>query len=392
MISNSNPNFDCIDVDFCKASVKRLKEQPPINLFFNKRKPEDEPKPEEREVKRMVWNTRCVGLNDESWPRPKATYRIIDCIIGSPSRYHGGPRRDILCRQLFKGRSEDLLSDEEKNQLTQARQSRATWRIERDTAIKSIYSVKCLQMIHRVAGGEHAICSECLSLKADSSLKYALNQSYALPENRKHTRKLYLSDDVYQTARLTYPGLDSAATSLEKASRLGDQEFWHVFSSRSLARDFNHLHAFKGLIKAVAIRAERTAAGKGMTGTVFQSYFDNFVLTLGAISPRAANLFTENFAGRSLRSARMIRAKTGIHLVDGLAVENFMRIVNHLKLLNYTGPLAVGTDETKCIESLRVHNNLLVGAQGGDITFSSTEELENISKDIVKNKKLCSKV
>ncbi|KAH9821685.1 hypothetical protein DFH28DRAFT_883027, partial [Melampsora americana] len=57
------------ETDFCKNSVKLLKEQPPINLFFNKRKPEDEPTPEERELKRLAWTTRCVGLNDQSWPR-----------------------------------------------------------------------------------------------------------------------------------------------------------------------------------------------------------------------------------------------------------------------------------------------------------------------------------
>lgn len=244
-----------------------------------------------------------MGLNDQSWPRTKATYRIIDCIIGSPSRYHGGPRRDVMCKKLFQGRGESLLNDEEKEKLTQARQSGATWRIERDTAIKTIFSVKCLQMIHQVAGVEHPVCSECLSIKNNTSLRYALNHSYSLPEHWKHTRKIYLADDVYQAARRTYHALDLAATSLEKASKLGDEEFWHVFSTKSLAGDFNHLLAFKGLIKAVSIRAERTTAGKGMTGTVFQSYFDDFVLTLGAISLRAANLFTENFAGRTLRSA-----------------------------------------------------------------------------------------
>lgn len=88
----------------------------------------------------------------------------------------------------------------------------------------------------------------------------------------------------------------------------------------------------------------------------------------------------------------MIQAKTGMHLVDGLAVENFLRIVNHLKVLNYTGPFAVGTDETKCVDSLQVHKNSLVGAQGVDLEFSSMEELKIISKDIVKSKKLCSKV
>lgn len=147
-----------------------------------------------------------------------------------------------------------------------------------------------------------------------------------------------------------------------------------------------------GLIRAVVVQSERIEAGKETRGMAFQGFFDDFVLTLASIRPRAASLFTKTFSGWSLRSARMNQAANGMHPFDGLVLENFLLIFNHLKILNYTGPLAVGTDETKCVESLQIHNTHLVGAQGGDHTFGSAEELAGMSKEIVANKQLCSKV
>ncbi|KAA1082065.1 hypothetical protein PGTUg99_011746 [Puccinia graminis f. sp. tritici] len=115
-------------------------------------------------------------------------------------------------------------------------------------------------------------------------------------------------------------------------------------------------------------------------------------MTLAAISPRGAHFFQETFAGRSLRSQRDIRAKTSMQLTDGLSVINFERISSILKTLDYTGPLAVGSDQTVCLKSLRVHNGFLVGAQGGDIKFDSEEQLKSLTQDIVKSQNFCSKL
>ena len=150
------------ETDNCKNAVKMMTEQPPINLFFTRRQvephaPTVELTAVQKDLKRQALQTRCVGLNDDSWPRAKATYRIQDCIKNSPSRYHGGPRRDILCKSMFQGRSENTLDPEEKVRLTQAPHSLATWCIKRDTAIKSIFSVKCLQLIPTIKGVEHPI-------------------------------------------------------------------------------------------------------------------------------------------------------------------------------------------------------------------------------------------
>ena len=86
-------------------------------------------------------------------------------------------------------------------------------------------------------------------------------------------------------------------------------------------------------------------------------------MTLAALSPRGAQFFRETFAGRAIRSQREIRAKNSAQLADGLDLQNFERIAKVLNDLNYSGPLAVGSDQTVCLKSLQAHNGFLVGAQ-----------------------------
>lgn len=297
----------------------------------------------------------------------------------------------MLAKRLFKCDSEAKLTKEQKAQLTQERHARATWRIDRDTAVKSIFLTKCQQLVQKQAGHQ-PVCSACLLLRYDTSLKHALNKAYARPETRKYIRDDLEEDDLYHAARRESPHLDLAATSLEKASKMGDREFFHVFAAKGAGGFFDGNELFKGLLKAVAIRTERTQAGKGTTGMRFQSYFDDFVMTLTAMSPKSASFFIKNFAGRSLRSQRHIQIVTGMQLLDGVCKENFTRILKAIQVLGYDGPLALASDETKCTQSLRVYNNCIVGSYDGDIEFTSTEDLTKKCTDLISKEKLSSKV
>lgn len=62
-----------------------------------------------------------------------------------------------------------------------------------------------------------------------------------------------MKEDTYQATQNIFKGVKLCATSLEKVSIQGDQEFWKVFSVWSAQGDFDHLQEFKGLIKAVAV-------------------------------------------------------------------------------------------------------------------------------------------
>lgn len=135
----------------------------------------------------------------------------------------------------------------------------------------------------------------------------------------------------------------------------------------ALEGKFDNNEVLKGLLMAVANRQKREEEGKRLTGMHFEPYFDDIIMTLAAISPKCADLFTETLAGRGTRSRRYIRANEDVQMTEGLALSNFARVKKHLQEIGYDGPIAVGTDETVCVKALRVSGSYVVGAQGGDV-------------------------
>ncbi|EGG10021.1 uncharacterized protein MELLADRAFT_94343 [Melampsora larici-populina 98AG31] len=343
--------------DTCKDKTENLKNNTQLTSFFKS-----------STSKPNLITVACPGLNDQTWIRRKATHSIADFISKTFSIYRGNHRHDI-CRELFgKNAQENQLTKAQKSQLLATLDARSTWQVKRHRERSAIYSSDCKRTLLCKKSHDNLVCSSCQELKANRSLLKALNSDYAKDDEIKYSRNDYISSN-------------------------GDfANFMTVVAASARNGLFSNCDATRGLIKAVAIKAERENNGKSTRGMRIDSCLDEFVMTLGAISPRALNLFNDNFAGRGNRSLRMIRAKEGFHLVDGLHIDNFTRIAQVLKDLGYSGPIAAASDQTVCVKRLRHHNGFLVGAQGGDISFTDASELPDLVKNIVKNKELCSKI
>lgn len=334
----------------------------------------------------------CVGLTNESWPRD-SVYRIVDCIRSSPNIYHGGQPRHVFCEKLFGTTSEKNLNQNQQSHLERTLQSSATWMIKRNEGVEAIHSTSCLREVPEQKGVDLPVCKECNDVRQDNSLCAAISTKYAQGDDIKFTQKAFMEADGFQSTRRRFFEVDDVTMTLEKASKAEyDQLFWSKFATHARNGAFDNMDAFKGLVKAVSIRMERESNGKGLTGTCIEPAFDDFSTTLAAISPQGYRLFMETYTGRTTRSQRMIHSKLGLKLVDGLDSANFDHVFDHLQKLNYTGPLAVGTDETVCVKSLRVSNGMLVGAQGGSIPFQSTDDLKELVSSIIKEKRMCLKV
>lgn len=380
----------------CIKRTKEITEQVPINMFFEqqgKKRPSASEEQGQKKKTSSDQSTPCAGISDETWTRPESVHWIEDCITQSPSIYHGAPPRHQLCQELF-GMKESELDTEQKDKLAKTIKARSTWRIERSGHIKAIFSTSCKLQIPRsfVFGKLVVVCENCEALRSHRSLISAINTTYAQGDMIKHTRKDYISEDLFQARRRRYAELDILAKSLESSTKAGDHEFWRSFCAHACKGVFNHLEAFKGLIKAISVRTEREANGKGTTGMTFQTDFDNFVMTLAAMSPKAAQLFTNNFAGQTARSQRHLRKITGMQLQDGLCSKFFEKVSQHLLTIGYDGPVCVASDQTVCVKSLRVQNQALFGAQGGDVSFHNEADLKAKCKSIIEGNQMCSKV
>ncbi|KAA1122302.1 hypothetical protein PGTUg99_036437 [Puccinia graminis f. sp. tritici] len=370
---------------FQKVGLKMLK------LIGNHTAKSDNSAPEPPAKKNTI-QIVCSGLNDITWPRPRSQFSIQQCIAGSPSSHHGAPPRHLICFEMFGTKKESDLTEEQSRMLLQSLESKSTWLIKRHEATAGIFSTSCERKVDVPRGTETTVCGQCLLLKGNNSLKKALNIEYATEDNVKYIPALLMKTDLFQSKLMRYGELQILNTSLEKHSHTGDNDFWQALAIQAKRGFFKDMDAFQGLVKAVAVRTEREAAGKALNGMRFDSYFDSFLTTMAAMSPAAAKYFRDNFAGRSLRGMRYQRKQNGGQIDDGIVLTNFERVAGYIKNLGYTGPLALASDQTVCVKSLRSHDGHLVGAQGGDMPFSDLEELSALVKKITSNDQLCSKV
>lgn len=333
----------------------------------------------------------CCGLSDESWKRERAKYTITNCAEHSPMPYHGAKRWN-LCYKLFGTTHEIQLTAEQKKKLHRALEANAIWRFQRHGEQASIHSTQCARKLECRSGTVHPICNNCELLKKNRGLLRAINSPYARDDNIKYIPKVLMTGDKFQAVLIRYVELQTLQKSLERSTADGDKAFWTAIGTYGKAGLFKNNELVRGLMTAVGVRAERESRGKSFRGKRIDIYLDNFLTTLASISSCALKLFNDNFAGRSARSMRQIRRNSGMHLEDGLHSSNFEKIAAILEELDYTGPLAAGTDETVCVKSLRHYNGFIVGAEGGDITFVEGKDIEAIVKSTVAKGQLCSKV
>lgn len=100
---------------------------------------------------------------------------------------------------------------------------------------------------------KRVVCIKRKALHSDTRLLHVLNKLYAGGDKIRHIRKDYMTKDLYEAAKRKFEDLKKCATGLEKESELGDYAFWEIFAIRSSKGLFDHLHAFKELIKAVSV-------------------------------------------------------------------------------------------------------------------------------------------
>lgn len=248
-------------------------------------------------------------------------------------------------------------------------------------------------MIPQKDDDENPVCIECIKVKKDSSPIAALSCDYATPDHIKFIRKGYMVSDMYQSKRNKHKNFNELGMSLEKSSKKSDKAiFWRKFAVCAAEGLFDDLNTLQSLVEAVVIKHQRETAGKGLTGMEYSPALDAFGMTLAAISPKGYQFFRENFAARTLESCQVIKQKTGFKLISGMARENIRWIKNYLDSIGYEGPVAVGSDETVCVKALRVQGEAIVGVQGGDVEFTTEEDLKEKASEIIKKGNVCSNV
>ncbi|RIA84771.1 hypothetical protein C1645_831811 [Glomus cerebriforme] len=105
--------------------------------------------------------------------------------------------------------------------------------------------------------------------------------------------------------------------------------------------------------------ADHEQKNKGNQNLQYTENFANFTTILASLGTRGYEMFKQNLAGRTLRNIRLHNAQSDDAVINTeICYENMVRFKRFADSLNYNGPVAVMTDNTKLKERLSYSTTL----------------------------------
>ncbi|CAG8788506.1 42886_t:CDS:2, partial [Gigaspora margarita] len=131
---------------------------------------------------------------------------------------------------------------------------------------------------------------------------------------------------------------------------------WIIFADKALKGAFNDAPIFTGLCEVISDAIERKMKNKSNKNLKYSEEFTNFLVILGGISSRALDIFRQNLENRSIQ---ILRRNNNEYLTNSeLCYENVAKFKKLIDTINYNGPIAAMTDNTKLKLGLRYSSNL----------------------------------
>ncbi|CAB4419112.1 unnamed protein product [Rhizophagus irregularis] len=322
----------------------------------------------------------CVGLNDEK-------VKLYLRRIGFVTTFGGAPPPEIVARELFGDKIKSSfhwndLNKKENDQLLDTLRSQAKW--INDSTTFCVRSTECSTYVDGI--GE--ICRQCLNLKKLKVFMNAIDKPIPKEKNQKYTPLiLYKNSPFYQYCK--------NANVMELLRYFNDPEdctpkFWNQLARMGRAGAFKDKQIFSGLCEIFVEMTNRINEGKGLQNIRYPEQFSNFLTILASSSPQTYAIFQKNLAGRTIRNIRVQRAQSDLAIDDpSICFENMAKFRKFLNSINYDGPIAASSDNTKLEEKLRYSASL--GAILGstfplqETLISSYSEIDTIVKKIQTN-------
>ncbi|CAG8785689.1 15901_t:CDS:2 [Cetraspora pellucida] len=132
-----------------------------------------------------------------------------------------------------------------------------------------------------------------------------------------------------------------------------EKSFWVKFAEIGQRGGFNNKKVFEGLCQIMVQIADREQYKKRFQNLKYSDQFSDFLVILASLSPRAYNIFRQNFAGRTIQNIRLHYTYSLFTLHDPeLCYENVVHVKRLVNTIKYTGPIIAMSDNTKLKERL----------------------------------------
>ncbi|EXX73794.1 hypothetical protein RirG_057140 [Rhizophagus irregularis DAOM 197198w] len=306
----------------------------------------------------------CLGLCSDL---------ITNYVDRTPASYGGARRVEVIAKEMFPNKfphkfTRKKLTTSQKRALNRKIYAESQWRVDKE----------CVAVRAKTCTGysEKGICDECLTLKHNNLLENRLAVPKPAPQNLKFTPKFY-----FETNSLKKHLQNQDLREIWSIVKDDDHtNIWITLADKAIHGVFNEKPVFEGLCEIMVQASIRKDNNKGKQNFTYNEEFTNFLIILGSFSTRALDIFRQNLEGRTIQNIRKLRTNDEDTLTNPtFSFKNVAKFKRLIDTLNYQGPIAAMSDNTKLKPALRYHSGLgcIVGS-----TLSIEETKINAYKDI----------
>ncbi|GLB37775.1 hypothetical protein LshimejAT787_0408260 [Lyophyllum shimeji] len=327
---------------------------------------------EEVEVLEKMERVPCPGITEADDHRVPIYLRRT----GVPG---GGARSlKVIALELF-GEVFSALGTEGKKQVWDAQVHEQKWR--NDHARLRVFAAKCKHTVTVAdwAPNRARPCDECRQVLKSNAFKNALRHPVPHAENYIYTNHRYRAPLLGEIFARTVGLQDIIANSNPKNTPC------IRYAKEVLAGNLDNA-VFNGLVEAMVTKYDKEARGVGLQNFKFSPAWDELCHILLIHSPRTYRALAEHLPTRSERSFRMKEARQPRFPME-ICARSFELVVDHLKALDYSGPVGLSCDDTKLFSVMRLYwdsdqdSYFLVGGVGGPLRVADPESVKRVIAD-----------
>ncbi|KAF8166954.1 hypothetical protein BJ912DRAFT_1149772 [Pholiota molesta] len=256
----------------------------------------------------------------------------------------------------------------------------AEWTWKNDHGNLRVFSVSCQQNVIDTSPARLRPCSDCTQVFKSKLFKNALRRPTPKDENFIYTNHRYRSHGLGKI----YARTVGVKAILEHPNPMLNP--YIRFAEGAInpdKKDSYNNEVFNGLVEAMVQKFDREERGVGKQNFQYAPAWEEMCHIIRIQSPRAYKLLRLYFPMPDERSLRRKEARQP-RFPMGITERNFELVEDHLKSLDYDGPLALSCDDTKLFATFCLYwdsdknSYFLAGGTDGPLRVTDPESVKEV--------------
>ncbi|KAF8167513.1 hypothetical protein B0H34DRAFT_854442 [Crassisporium funariophilum] len=303
--------------------------------------------------------------------------RVLQYLKRTGASGGGGRSLPVIAKGLFRKLFSELSRD--KNRKVVVDTQMQEWKWKNDHVNHRVYATCCQQRVTDRSPKPPHPCPACGIVLRSRAFKSAIRKPIPTDKASKFVnhrfRNPLLGSIFARTIGVREIVEDENATSSPFVR----------YAQGALSGKYNN-EVFNGLVQAMVTKHEREERGVGLQNFQYAPAWEEMSHLLRIHSPRAYCALKEYFPMPDERTIRKKEAREPCFPMD-ICLQTFELVDDHLKALDYDGPLGLSCDDTKLFATFRLYwdskekAHFLVGGVDGPIRVADPENIKQVIRD-----------